>query len=89
MTRRYDRYCPMAHALNLVGERWALLVVLELMPHDETWVRDRLGHRHLGFQPEALERTLRDAGFDRPTLEVHPRQASSPFRVFLLTGEKR
>jgi ArsR family transcriptional regulator len=65
------------------------VVVLELMPHDETWVRDRLGHRHLGFEPEALERTLRDAGFDRPTLEVHPRQASSPFRVFLLTGEKR
>jgi DNA-binding HxlR family transcriptional regulator len=31
MKRRYDRYCPMAHALDLVGERWALLVVLELM----------------------------------------------------------
>src|SRR4029450_13405093 len=31
MTKRYERYCPMAHALDLVGERWALLVVLELM----------------------------------------------------------
>jgi DNA-binding HxlR family transcriptional regulator len=31
MKRRYDRYCPMAHALDLVGERWALLVILELM----------------------------------------------------------
>jgi DNA-binding HxlR family transcriptional regulator len=31
MKRRYDRYCPMAHALDLIGERWALLVVLELM----------------------------------------------------------
>jgi DNA-binding HxlR family transcriptional regulator len=30
-TRRYDDYCPVAHALGLVGERWALLVVLELM----------------------------------------------------------
>jgi DNA-binding HxlR family transcriptional regulator len=29
--RRYDDYCPVAHALGLVGERWALLVVLELM----------------------------------------------------------
>jgi len=65
------------------------VVVLELMPHDETWVRDRLGHRHLGFEPETLERTLGEAGFDRPALEVHPRQGSSPFRVFLLTGEKR
>jgi DNA-binding HxlR family transcriptional regulator len=31
MTKRYDEYCPVAHALGLVGERWALLVVLELM----------------------------------------------------------
>ena len=31
MAKRYDQYCPMAHALDLVGERWALLVVRELM----------------------------------------------------------
>ena len=31
MRKRYDSYCPVAHALGLVGERWALLVVLELM----------------------------------------------------------
>ena len=29
--RGYDQYCPVAHALDLVGERWALLVVRELM----------------------------------------------------------
>jgi len=65
------------------------VVVLELMTHQETWVRDRLGHRHLGFEPETLESNLREAGFGSLTREVHPRQASSPFRVFLLTGEKR
>ncbi len=26
----YDQYCPVAHALDLVGDRWALLVVREL-----------------------------------------------------------
>ncbi len=31
MTKRYDQYCPMAHALDMVGERWSLLVVRELM----------------------------------------------------------
>jgi DNA-binding HxlR family transcriptional regulator len=31
MPKRYDQYCPVAHALDLVGERWALLVVRELM----------------------------------------------------------
>lgn len=30
MRKRYEQYCPVAHALGLVGERWALLVVLEL-----------------------------------------------------------
>ena len=29
--RRYEQYCPMAHALSLVGERWALLIVRELL----------------------------------------------------------
>jgi DNA-binding HxlR family transcriptional regulator len=31
MKKRYDQYCPVAHALDLIGERWALLVVRELM----------------------------------------------------------
>jgi DNA-binding HxlR family transcriptional regulator len=29
--RSYDQYCPVAHALDLVGERWSLLVVRELL----------------------------------------------------------
>jgi DNA-binding HxlR family transcriptional regulator len=31
MARTYDHYCPVAHALGVVGERWALLVVRELL----------------------------------------------------------
>jgi len=27
----YDQYCPIAHSLGLVGERWTLLVVRELL----------------------------------------------------------
>jgi DNA-binding HxlR family transcriptional regulator len=29
--KRYDQYCPIAHALELVGERWSLLIVRELL----------------------------------------------------------
>lgn len=29
--RSYDQYCPIAHALDVVGDRWALLVVRDLM----------------------------------------------------------
>ena len=31
MAKRFDQYCPIAHALSLVGERWSLLVVRELL----------------------------------------------------------
>src|SRR4051812_12526854 len=31
MAKRFDMYCPIAHALSLVGERWALLIVRELL----------------------------------------------------------
>jgi len=31
VTKHYDQYCPMAHALSLVGERWSLLIVRELL----------------------------------------------------------
>ena len=31
MSKRYDCYCPLAHALGMVGERWSLLITLELM----------------------------------------------------------
>src|SRR4051812_21735955 len=31
MARRFDEYCPVANALSIVGERWALLIVRELL----------------------------------------------------------
>ena len=31
MSKRYDQYCPIAHALGLIGERWSLLIVRELL----------------------------------------------------------
>jgi DNA-binding HxlR family transcriptional regulator len=45
MRKRYDQYCPVAHALDLVGERWALLVVRELMrgPKRYTDLAESLG----------------------------------------------
>jgi DNA-binding HxlR family transcriptional regulator len=31
VSKRYEQYCPIAHALGLVGERWSLLVIRELL----------------------------------------------------------
>lgn len=35
VARSYAQYCPMAHALDLVGERWSLLIVRELLEDDQ------------------------------------------------------
>jgi DNA-binding HxlR family transcriptional regulator len=58
MLKRYDAYCPVAHALRLVGERWALLVVLELMhgPKRYTDLTDNLP----GIGTNILASRLRD-----------------------------
>ena len=42
--KRYGQYCPVAHALDQVGDRWSLLVVRELM----------LGQRRFTDLAEAL-----------------------------------
>jgi DNA-binding HxlR family transcriptional regulator len=44
VARSYHQYCPVAHALDLVGERWSLLVVRELLngPLRYSDLRERL-----------------------------------------------
>jgi len=56
--RKYDDGCGTAHALELVGERWALLVVRELMlgPRRFTDLR----HALPGISPNVLAQRLQD-----------------------------
>jgi DNA-binding HxlR family transcriptional regulator len=35
MPKSYNQYCPIASALDLVGERWSLLIVRELLENSE------------------------------------------------------
>lgn len=65
------------------------IVVLELMPHEETWVRERLGHVHLGLAPDALQAQLGEAGFKSTQFTPYGRDGGSPFRVYLLTGVRK
>jgi DNA-binding HxlR family transcriptional regulator len=58
MRKRYDQYCPVAHALDLVGERWALLVVRELM-HGPKRYTDLVEHLP-GIGTNILASRLRD-----------------------------
>lgn len=59
MAKSYDQYCPVAHALDLVGERWALLVVRELLEHGPLRYSD-LHCRLSGCGTNILASRLRD-----------------------------
>lgn len=58
MSKPFEQYCPVAHAICLVGERWSLLIVRELMhgPKRYTDLRDGLP----GIGTNILAARLRD-----------------------------
>ena len=58
MSKKFDQYCPMAHALSLVGERWSLLIVRELL-HGPKRYTD-LTHGLPGIGTNILAARLRD-----------------------------
>src|SRR3954452_17981559 len=58
MRKRYDQYCPIARALDLVGDRWALLVLRELM-HGPKRYTDLVDHLP-GIGTNILAARLRD-----------------------------
>ena len=64
----------------------ARLLVLDLLPHTHEWAREKLGHEHLGFAPEALKGLLKDAGFAGVEVERVPARPREPFRVALAIG---
>jgi DNA-binding HxlR family transcriptional regulator/putative sterol carrier protein len=56
--RKFDQYCPVAHAVSLVGERWSLLIVRELL-HGPKRYTD-LTHGLPGIGTNILAARLRD-----------------------------
>src|SRR5919108_155572 len=56
--RKFDQYCPVAHALSLVGERWSLLIVRELLHGPERYTD--LTHGLPGIGTNILAARLRE-----------------------------
>jgi ArsR family transcriptional regulator len=65
------------------------LLILDLRPHDETWVRDKLGDRWLGFSDDQLAAMLKRAGFTDVRVTLGARRPNDPFAVLLAIGTKR
>jgi ArsR family transcriptional regulator len=64
------------------------LLVLELRPHDQTWVKERLGDQWLGFADDAIARMLRAAGLVDVSVQLGARRAGGPFAVTTASGRK-
>lgn len=61
-------------------------VVLELAPHREEWLHERLGHRHLGLNPADVMAAFQRAGFSSVEIEpvedrYQPRRIEDPSEV--------
>lgn len=64
------------------------VLVLDLRPHDQDWVKDRLGDQWLGFTDDHLVRFLQAAGLVHIRAQVGARRASGPFTVIIASGRK-
>ncbi|MGH9163163.1 MAG: metalloregulator ArsR/SmtB family transcription factor [Vicinamibacteraceae bacterium] len=65
------------------------VLLLELRGHDQTWVKERLGDRWLGFRDDALRRLLTAAGLVDTRLQVGARLKGDPFTVLIASGRKK
>ena len=65
------------------------LLILDLRPHDETWVRDKLGDQWFGFSDDQLAGLLTRAGFSDVKVTLGARRTNDPFAVLLAIGTKR
>jgi DNA-binding HxlR family transcriptional regulator len=63
VARRFDQYCPIANALSIVGERWALLIVRELLKGPRRYTDLSAGLPGIGTKILATRlRELEDGG---------------------------
>src|SRR5213076_1486222 len=81
--RTYGESCAASHALDLVGERWALLVVRELLLGPKRFTDLRAGLPRV--TPDVLSQRLRDLEADGVLRHTRlPRPAST--QVYELTA---
>lgn len=64
------------------------LLILDLRPHDETWVREKLGDQWFGFSDDHLNGLLTRAGFKDVRVALGARKTNDPFAVLLAVGTK-
>jgi SAM-dependent methyltransferase len=64
------------------------VLVLDLREHEETWVKQRLGDRWLGFSGDTLRNLLQGAGLSDVKVETGSRRTGDPFSVLVASAVK-
>lgn len=72
----------LAEAFRILKPGGALLV-MELAPHQQEWVKSELGHQWMGFEIRQLRSMLQEVGFERAQLEMEQSRRNDNFRVVL------
>ncbi len=65
-----------------------ILLVLDLEPHHEEWVREKLGDLWLGFSEDRLRELFDGAGLRDIDYEALPRQRGEVFQINVTSGRK-
>jgi ArsR family transcriptional regulator len=65
------------------------LLVIDLLAHTEEWVRERLGHRHLGFTEAGLREHIAKAGFEQIVVQRAARDPQPPHFMTLVACARK
>ena len=65
------------------------LILMDLLAHNEEWVRDKLDHNHLGFTEAQLSTLLESAGFTDVFLQRAARDPQPPHFMTLVASARR
>jgi DNA-binding HxlR family transcriptional regulator len=87
MARKYDSPCPVARTLNVIGDRWAVLVLRDFFLFGSRRFQD-LEESLKGITPGVLSKRLRD--FEaQGVIESRLYAKHPPRREYSLTGKGR
>src|SRR5438045_9391974 len=80
MPANYDRRCPVARTLDIIGERWTILILRDLLLEGPRRFQD-FEHSLVGISPNTLSarlKRLEESGIvERPFHQQHAPRADS------------
>lgn len=87
MARRYDLQCPVARTLDVIGDRWTVLILREFFQHGARRFQD-IEQEFSGLTPSVLSSRLKELETEG-VLETRLYSAHPPRAEYLLTRKGR